>query len=63
QQPVDLGSLGASDSASEDSQGEEQASLHALEHLRRRLDPGKIDWGRAGYDFGDGFKGPSDDRR
>ena len=63
QQPVDLGSLGASDSASKDSQGEEQAILHTLEHLRRRLDLGKIDWGRAGYDFGDGFKGPSDDRR
>ena len=63
QQPVDLGSLGVSDSASKDSQVEEQAILHTLEHLRRRLDLGKIDWGRAGYDFGDGFKGPSDDRR
>lgn len=42
---------------------EEHAILTTLEQLRRRLDPGQIDWGRAGYDFGDGFKGPDQDRR
>lgn len=63
EQPLtDLGSLGQAPE-SDAAQSEEQAILHTLEHLRRRLDPGKIDWGRAGYDFGDGFKGPSPDRR
>ncbi|MBT4098793.1 MAG: hypothetical protein HOM68_01290 [Gemmatimonadetes bacterium] len=62
QPPVDLGALGQSGDADISSGAEEQAILHTLEHLRRRLDPGKIDWGRAGYDFGDGFKGPSSDR-
>jgi len=66
-EPTDLGNLGnlgqapASNTSAEED--EERAILHTLEHLRRRLDPAKIDWGRAGYDFGDGFKGPSPDRR
>lgn len=42
---------------------EEQAILRTLEKLRRRLDPGQIDWGRAGYDFGEGFRGPEAGRR
>ena len=33
-----------------------------LKKLRERIDPGKIDWGRAGYDFGEGFKGPGEKR-
>ena len=41
---------------------EEAAILNTLEKLRQKLDPGEIDWGRAGYDFGEGFKG-LDDRR
>ena len=63
QQPVDLGALGQSGGSDTSSGDEEQAILHTLKHLRRRLDPGKIDWGRAGYDFGEGFKGPSSDRK
>lgn len=42
---------------------EEQAILQTLDKLRRKVDPGQIDWGRAGYDFGDGFKGTDGDRR
>ena len=42
---------------------QEQAILHTLEKLRQRLDPGQIDWGKAGYDFGEGFKGPEDRKR
>lgn len=42
---------------------EEQAILHTLDKLRRKVDPGQIDWGKAGYDFGDGFKGTDDSRR
>jgi hypothetical protein len=42
---------------------EEQAILLTLDKLRRKVDPGQIDWGRAGYDFGDGFKGTDGDRR
>ena len=42
---------------------EEQAILHTLARLRQRLDPGKIDWGRAGYDFGEGFKGADESER
>ena len=42
---------------------EELAILQTLERLRQRLDPEKIDWGKAGYDFGDGFKGPEEERR
>ena len=49
--------------AAHDQSDEEQTILHTLEKLRERLDPSKIDWGRAGYDFGDGFKGPDESRR
>jgi hypothetical protein len=42
---------------------EEQAILQTLDKLRRKLDLGQIDWGKAGYDFGEGFQGPGDDRR
>lgn len=45
-----------------DLSNEEQAILHTLDKLRRKVDPGQIDWGKAGYDFGDGFKGSSSDR-
>ena len=47
----------------EDPAGEEVDIAATLEKLRQRIDPGKIDWGRAGYDFGDGFKGLDQDRR
>lgn len=53
-------SAGASD---DELAKQEQAILHTLEKLRQRLDPGQIDWGKAGYDFGDGFKGPEDRKR
>lgn len=62
-EPTDLGHLGQTPASNTNAEDEERAILHTLEHLRRRLDPAKIDWGRAGYDFGDGFKGPSPDRR
>jgi hypothetical protein len=42
---------------------EEQAILQTLDKLRHKVDPGQIDWGRAGYDFGDGFKGSDENRR
>ena len=41
---------------------EDEAILNALQKLRERVDPNKIDWGRAGYDFGEGFKGTGRDR-
>jgi hypothetical protein len=41
---------------------EETTVLKTLRKLREQLDPGQIDWGRAGYDFGEGFKGPRGDR-
>lgn len=28
-----------------------------LSKLKDKVDPGKIDWGKAGYDFGEGFSG------
>ena len=40
------------------SKEDEEAIRSALQQLRRRVDPGKVDWGRAGYDFGEGFRGP-----
>lgn len=39
------------------SREEDLLVYQALQHLRQRVDPGQIDWGRAGYDFGEGFKG------
>ena len=44
-------------------QDDEKAILATLQKLRERVDPNKIDWSRAGYDFGEGFKGPQQDRR
>ena len=41
---------------------DELAILRTLEKLRQHLDPSKIDWGKAGYDFGEGFKGPGGPR-
>jgi hypothetical protein len=42
----------------------EQVDLAAtLKKLRERIDPKQIDWGSAGYDFGEGFKGPDAGRR
>jgi len=40
-----------------------RAAARALEHLRRHVDPREIDWGRAGYDFGEGFQGSGGSRR
>jgi hypothetical protein len=40
----------------------DEAADEALRRLRRRLDEGGIDWGRAGFDFGEGFAGPPRDR-
>ena len=40
---------------------EEQTATAALEKLKKQAD--KIDWSKAGYDFGDGFKGLDDRRR
>ena len=36
---------------------EEANILKTLQKLRQRVDPGKIDWSLAGYDFGEGFTG------
>ena len=52
------GSGGASPPAPPSEAEEESSVRRALRHLRRRVDPGQIDWGRAGYDFGEGFRGP-----
>ncbi len=41
---------------------EEANILKTLQKLRQRVDPGKIDWGLAGYDFGEGFAGPEKGR-
>jgi len=41
---------------------DETSILHTLESLRQKVDPDKIDWGKAGYDFGEGFKGDGDKR-
>jgi len=42
---------------------DEQTARDALKKLREQVDPKQINWGRAGYDFGEGFKGPKGDRR
>ena len=36
---------------------EEDSILKTLENLRQKVDPDKINWGKAGYDFGEGYKG------
>ncbi len=43
-------------------EGDETTILNTLQKLRERVDPNKINWGRAGYDFGEGFKGKGRDR-
>lgn len=40
---------------------EEETATAALEKLKQQAD--KIDWSKAGYDFGDGFKGLDERRR
>ncbi len=40
---------------------EDKAAAEALDKLKAQA--GKIDWSKAGYDFGDGFKGSSGGRR
>ncbi|MCC7264963.1 MAG: hypothetical protein IT369_20795 [Candidatus Latescibacteria bacterium] len=42
---------------------DDQTARDALQKLREQVDPKQINWGRAGYDFGEGFKGPKGDRR
>jgi hypothetical protein len=42
---------------------DDQTARDALNKLREQVDPKQINWGRAGYDFGEGFKGPKGDRR
>jgi hypothetical protein len=42
---------------------DDQTARDALDKLREQVDPKQINWGRAGYDFGEGFKGPKQDRR
>ncbi|MBI2504616.1 MAG: hypothetical protein HYW07_15460 [Candidatus Latescibacteria bacterium] len=42
---------------------DDQTTRDALQKLREQVDPKQINWGRAGYDFGEGFKGPKGDRR
>ena len=38
---------------------DEKTIAETLSKLKDKVDPGKIDWGKAGYDFGEGFSGPS----
>ena len=38
---------------------DEKAITETLSKLKDKIDPGKIDWGKAGYDFGEGFGGSS----
>ena len=45
------------------SKSEEKIVISALKKLREKVDPRKIDWSRAGYDFGEGFKGPPEEPR
>ena len=35
----------------------EKTIAETLSKLKDKVDPGKIDWGKAGYDFGEGFSG------
>jgi hypothetical protein len=46
-----------------DPKSDEKIVISALKKLRERVDPKKIDWSKAGYDFGEGFKGPPEERR
>ena len=38
---------------------DEKTITETLSKLKDKIDPGKIDWGKAGYDFGEGFGGSS----
>ena len=38
---------------------DEKTIAATLSTLKDKIDPGKIDWGKAGYDFGEGFGGSS----
>ena len=38
---------------------DEKTIAATLSKLKDKIDPGKIDWGKAGYDFGEGFSGSS----
>ena len=38
---------------------DEKTIAETLSKLKEKVDPGKIDWGKAGYDFGEGFGGSS----
>ena len=38
---------------------DEKTIAETLSKLKDKIDPGKIDWGKAGYDFGEGFGGSS----
>ena len=38
---------------------DEKTIAATLAKLKDKSDPGKIDWGKAGYDFGEGFGGSS----
>ena len=38
---------------------DEKTIAETLSKLKDKVDPGKIDWGKAGYDFGEGFGGSS----
>ena len=38
---------------------DEKTIAETLAKLKDKVDPGKIDWGKAGYDFGEGFSGSS----
>jgi flagellar motor switch protein FliG len=38
---------------------DEKTIAATLSKLKDKIDPGKIDWGKAGYDFGEGFGGSS----
>ena len=38
---------------------DEKTIAETLSKLKDKVDPGKIDWSKAGYDFGEGFGGSS----
>ena len=42
---------------------DEKPLAETLAKLKVKVDPGKIDWGKAGYDFGEGFSGSSNRSR
>ncbi len=42
---------------------DEKTIARTLSKLKDKVDPSKIDWGKAGYDFGEGYKGPDNRTR